>query len=194
MRQTKILFNSRFFRSYWIKFILFPILLYLSIFIIYTYPAILNFNTHFFADDFDGLQNAWNIWWVNFSVTKLHALPWFTDFIFYPSGTSLLGHTLNPFNGFIAIPLLKFLTIIQVYNLIVIFSFVAAGIFTFYYAFYLSKSYFGSLLAGAIFTFSSFHFSHAEGHMQLVSVEWLPLFFYSWHLFLKKLSLRFAFF
>ncbi|MDP3941285.1 MAG: hypothetical protein Q8Q49_03150, partial [bacterium] len=140
------------------------------------------------------LQNIWNIWWVNLSVTKLHALPWFTNYIFYPSGVSLLGHTLNPFNGFMAIPLLKFFTLVQAYNLLVLFGFIATGIFTFYYALYISKSYIGSLLSGAIFTFSSFHFSHAEGHMQLVSVEWLPLFIYSWHLFLNKLSLKYAFF
>jgi hypothetical protein len=51
------------------------------------------------------------------------------------------------------------------------------------------KSYWGGLLAGAVFTFSSFHFTHAElGHLQLVSLEWLPLFLLCWYLLITKPS------
>jgi hypothetical protein len=31
-----------------------------------------------------------------------------------------------------------------------------------------------------VFTFSAFHFAHAIGHMQLVSLEWMPLFVLLW--------------
>ena len=43
-------------------------------------------------------------------------------------------------------------------------------------AWHLSRSYAGSLFAGAAFTFSHFHFAHAVGHMQLVSLQWIPFF------------------
>src|SRR4030042_6248184 len=107
---------------------IFPILLYLIMFCILTYPLIFKFPTHFFADTGDGLQNVWNIWWVNKAVTQLHQSPWYTTYLHYPHGTSLLGHTLNPFTGFLGIFLLKFLSLIETHNVIVLFSFVIGGV------------------------------------------------------------------
>ena len=113
-------------------------LLYLVIFCLYTYPLVLDFSTHFFADQGDGLQNVWNIWWVNKAVTQLHQLPWQTSYLHYPNGVSLLGSTLNPFNGFVGIVLLPFLTLVETHNVIVIFSFVLGGVTTFWLAYYLT--------------------------------------------------------
>ena len=170
----------------------FPSLLYLVIFCIYTYPLIFDFSTHFFADQGDGLQNVWNLWWVNKAVTQLQQFPWHTSFLHYPNGVSLLGSTLNPFNGFVGCVLLKFLTLIQVHNCIVVFSFVFGGVTTFWLAYYLTGSYWNSILAGFIFTFSNYHFAHAEGHLQLVSLEWIPLFVLCWYVVLIKPSVLMA--
>src|SRR5579885_3150304 len=93
-----------------------PVAIYFIFFTFYTWPWLPHFNHYFFTDYGDGLQNVWNIWWVNKSVTQLHQLPWHTDFLHYPYGVTLLGQTLNPFNGFVAIPLLKILSLNQVYN------------------------------------------------------------------------------
>lgn len=163
-----------------------PALFYLVVFCLYTYPLILDFPTHFFADQGDGLQNVWNIWWVNKAVSELRQLPWHTSWLHYPSGVSLLGSTLNPFNGFLGIVLLKFLTLVEVHNSIVILSFVLGGVTAFWLAYYLTGSYGASMIAGFIFTFSNYHFAHAEGHLQLVSLEWLPLFVLCWHVVLKR--------
>jgi len=163
-----------------------PSLFYLVIFCLYTYPLIFDFSTHFFADQGDGLQNVWNLWWVNKSITELHQLPWHTSFLHYPSGVSLLGSTLNPFNGFVGCLLLKALTLVQVHNCIVVFSFVLGGVTAFWLAYYLTGSYWSSMLAGFIFTFSNFHFAHAEGHLQMVSLEWIPLFVLCWYVMLTK--------
>lgn len=158
-----------------------PIVIYSVMFCILTYPLIFRFHTHFFADKGDGLQNVWNIWWINKAVTELHQSPWYTTYLHYPQGTSLLGHTLNPFNGFFGIFLLKFLTLIETHNVIVLFSFVMGGVTAFWLSFFITKSYWSSLIAGYIFTFSQYHFMHAEGHLQLVSLEWIPLFVLCWY-------------
>lgn len=157
---------------------IFPLLFYGAAFCILTFPLMARFSTHFFAEgQLDGLQNVWNLWWVDKAVTQLHQSPWQTPYLYYPFGVTLLGHTLNPFNGFLAVFLLKFLTLVQAYNCIVIFSFVAGGVSAFLLAHYFSKSYWGSIAAGFIFTFSSYHFVHmGGGHLQLVALEWIPLF------------------
>jgi hypothetical protein len=158
------------------KMLIFPVIFYLIVFCVLTFPLIIFFHTYFFTDNSDGLQNIWNIWWVNKAITELHQNPWYTTYLCYPKGTSLLGHTLNPFNGFLGIPLLKMLTLTETHNLIVLFSFIMGGVTAFWLSFYITESYWSSLAAGYIFTFSQYHFMHAEGHLQLVSLEWIPLF------------------
>ncbi|MCI0528739.1 MAG: hypothetical protein L0Y56_14975, partial [Nitrospira sp.] len=163
-----------------------PILFYFIFFCSLTYPLILSFSTHLFADQGDGLQNVWNLWWVNKAVTQLHQSPWHTSYLHYPHGASLLGHTLNPLNGFLGIGLLKFLTLFEVYNVLVVFAFVVSGWTAFLLAYHFTHSYGSSLIAGYIFTFSNYHFAHAQGHLNLESLEWLPLFVLCWYKLMTK--------
>jgi hypothetical protein len=163
-----------------------PAIFYLTSFVVLTYPLILRFSTHLFADPWDGLVFHWNLWWVNKAVTQLHQSPWHTSYLHYPYGVSLLPHTLNVFNGFVAIPLLRFLTLIEVYNVLVIFSFAASGLTAFLLAHYFTRSYGSSIFAGFIFTFSSYHFAHMEGHLNLVSLEFLPLFVLCWYILVVR--------
>ncbi len=164
-----------------IKMGMFPFIFYFICFCLLTFPLILKFSTHVFGNYYDGLKNIWNLWWINKSITQLQQSPFYTTYLHYPHGTSLVGHTLNPFNGLISIVLLKFMTLIQTYNFIVIFSFTISGLTMFILAYYITKSYLASILAGAIFTFSSYHFAHTQaGHLNLVSLEWIPLFILFW--------------
>ncbi len=163
-----------------------PSVFYLLFFILLTFPAIQFFSSHYYCDTGDGLQNIWNLWWVNKSITELGESPWQTSHFYYPDGITLIAHTLNPFNGFLGILLHPLFPPIQTHNLVVIFSFVMGGITAFWLAFSFSRSYGGSLLGGFIFTFSSFHFTHAQGHMQLISLEWVPLFILCWNRLITK--------
>jgi len=169
-----------------------PLFCYLFFFCVLTYPAVTRFSTHYFADGDDGMQNVWNIWWVGKAVTRLHQSPWHTTFLHYPYGITLLGQTLNPFNGFIGILLSPLLNQVAAHNVIVTFSFVVGGLTAFLLAYYLTHSYWPSLVAGYIFTFSPYHFAQAQGHLQLVSLEWIPLFLLLWLILLDKPSIRLA--
>jgi hypothetical protein len=153
-----------------------PSALYALIYYLFSFPLWHSFSTHFFCGQEDGYQNIWNLWWVNKAVTELHQSPWYTTWLHYPTGTTLIAHTLAPFNGFVGIVLFKLgMSLNQVYNSIVIFSFVMTGVTTFWLAWRVTGSYIGSLFAGAAFTFCHFHFAHAQNHLQMVTLEWLPL-------------------
>jgi hypothetical protein len=167
-----------------------PALFYFFMFCLLTFPLIRDFSTHFFTDDGDGFMNIWNIWWVNKAITQpsVHASIWHTDLLHWPFGTTLLGQTLNPFNGLIAIPMLRFMSLVQTHNVIVLFSFVMSGVTAYWLAYYLAKSFWGSLLAGYIFTFSSYHFAHYYGHLNLISLEWIPLFVLCWYILITRPS------
>lgn len=157
-----------------------PAGVYLVLFVLYTWPWMPHFSSEFFTDTGDGYQNVWNMWWVNHAVTVLHQLPWHTDDLHYPSGTTLLGQTMNPFNGFVAIGLLPFLTLVQAFNAMVVFSFVATGVTGFWLCRYFARRYVASLIGGALITFSGYHLAKTLGLMQLVSLEWVPLFLLLW--------------
>ncbi|HSX53110.1 MAG TPA: hypothetical protein VLF90_01945 [Patescibacteria group bacterium] len=169
-----------------------PALVYFLFFTVYSWPWMSHFNTHIFTDSGDGFQNVWNIWWVNKSITQLHQLPWHTTFVHYPYGTTLIAQTLNPFNGFVGIGLLKIFSLAQTYNIMVIFSFLSAGVTMFWLCNFFTRRYLPSLIGGFIYTFSSYHFAHAIGHMQLVSLEWIPLFVLLWWKLVTKPRYRLA--
>jgi len=157
-----------------------PAVVYFGFFSFYTWPWIKHFDSQFFANDGDGLQNVWNMWWVNRALTHLHQSPWHTNMLHAPYGTTLLGQTMNPFNGFVGVVLVPVLGIVRTYNALVIFSFVFGGVTAFWLCLWFTDRYVPSLVGGFVFTFSAFHFAHAIGHMQLVSLEWIPLFVLLW--------------
>jgi hypothetical protein len=157
-----------------------PACLYAAAFLILTLPAVLHFRTDFFCDAGDGLQNVWNLWWVRKAIVDLHQLPWHTTWLHFPHGTTLIGHTLNPINGLLALPLGFVLPLVVVHNLVVTLAFVSTGLATFWLCRRLGRAYWPSLAAGALFTFSEYHFAHAEGHMQLVTLQFVPLFLLAW--------------
>lgn len=164
----------------WLWFLA-PALLYFVFFYIFSPHWWGSFSTGFYLDSGDGFQNVWNIWWVNESLTQLHQNPYFTNFLQFPHGVPLITQTMNIFNGLVAIPLMAAgMSLVQATNTMVLFSFVMGGITMFWLVYHFNRSYLIALFAGFLFTFSSFHFAHALGHLQLVSLEWIPLFILLW--------------
>lgn len=166
-----------------------PALVYFSSFCLLTFPLIGNFFSVFFADQIDGMQNVWNIWWVNQVVHRPDLYPsiWYTNLLHWPAGTTLVGHTLTPFNGFLAVVLLSFFSLKTTFNVLLIFAFVTTGMTTYWLAYYLTRSFWAGLLAGFVVTFSGYHFAHAIGsHLPPMSMEWLPLFLLCWYVLLTR--------
>lgn len=155
---------------------------YLLLTILMTYPLLLQLTTAIPGDGFDGWQNYWNLWWVKTAVLDLHQSPFFTTDLYYPTGYSLLFHTLNIFNSLLTLPIQLCFGVTVSYNFVVIFSFVVGG----YGAYLLGlhviqaqaelRDHLAAFLAGVIFTFAPFHFAHLLGHMQVISLEWLPFY------------------
>ena len=144
--------------------------------VILTYPAVGNLNKQFIGDGGDGYQNVWNMWWMKTALMDLGTTPYFTSYLYHPTGHTLLFQTFNPFNGLISIPLQYLFDMKTVYNLVVLFSFVASGMGMYYLARYLLNNRLAAFVAGIIFTFCPYHFGHGLGHLQLIAMEWLPVY------------------
>ena len=147
--------------------------------LVMTYPLIRRFTSAIPGDGFDGWQNYWNLWWVRQALLVEHAHPWFTDMLYAPVGVSLLFHTLNLFNGLTTLPIQLAWGLFPAYNSAVLFSFAMSGLGAYLLARYVlgpRSSRLAAFAAGIIFTFSPFHIAHLLGHMQVMSMEWVPFF------------------
>jgi len=163
---------------------------YLSLTLLLTYPLARQFAQAIPGDGFDGWQNVWNLWWVKRALLVEGTHPYFTHLIDYPAGVYLYFHTLNVFNGLAFLPLTLSPGPLVAYNAAVIFSFAAGGYGAYLLVLYALRSgpaspgvrHLAAFVGGAVYAFSPYHMAHLLGHMQLISLEWLP--FYS--LFLMK--------
>jgi hypothetical protein len=151
------------------------LLLYALIFLALAWPAPRHFATRIISDAGDGFQMYWNTWWVRTAVLASELDVFETRLLHFPETCSLLTHTLHPFAGFLTVPFAGVLGDVALFNLVVVFAFAFSG----WGAYLLAKRVAGPRLAfvgGFVFTFSGYHFAHAEGHLNLVLMQWIPFY------------------
>lgn len=156
------------------EFFIFFAFLFLTL--IFTYPVIIHFNTHQAGDGGDGLQNLWNFWWMKKAIFENFENPYFTNYLHHPNGTTLVLHTLSPLSSFFGAFLSFFISDVAAYNLIFFLTFSLTGFSMYLLTFYLTKSRITSFFAGCTFTFCPYHLAHGLGHLNLISLQWLPFF------------------
>ncbi|HEY84405.1 MAG TPA: hypothetical protein G4N96_04725 [Chloroflexi bacterium] len=165
--------------------------------ILMTWPTAANLTTAIPGDGFDGWQNYWNQWWIKEALLNRQTHFFFTDLLYPPSGVSLLFHTLNYFNGLWTLPLQLNFGLTVAYNAVVFFHFIFAGFGVYLLARYTlaqlgfrdARAAWAAFAAGVIFTFSPFHLAHLLGHMQVLSLTWVP-FYILWILRITNYELR----
>lgn len=152
---------------------------YLALTLLVLWPLPLLFTRVIPGDGFDGWQNYWNLWWVSKALLEEHTSPFFTHYLYYPTGVSLLFHTLNLPNGLLAMPLQALFGTIVAYNFIVFISSFLSGYGAFLLALEVTRARWAAFIAGLIYAFSPFRSAHLLGHMQVFSTEWIPFFIFS---------------
>lgn len=159
-----------------IKDVALPLAVYLVLFAALTWPLVTSFGRTYWCDEGDGLLNTWNLRQVE--RWSLGEVPLrFTDALHFPHGTSLAGHTLALLDCLLAIPLARVLGPVGAFDALVLLAFVGSGLSAYWLCLAVSGGQRGaSLVGGALFGFSSYLFAHAEGHLNLITTQALPLF------------------
>lgn len=152
-----------------------PLLLYTALALLMTWPLAMHFTTAVSGIGYDSWQNMWNIWWLKEALLHGHN-PYYTTAIYYPHGTSLLLHTLNPINFLISLPVHALFGLVAAYNFVVLFSLSVSG----YTAYLLASDVTGDrragVVAGAAYASSAYLLAQVYGgHTNLMAAEWLPL-------------------
>ncbi len=197
--QTKNL-QGRWQRNPWVAHLL-ALTGYFLATVLLTWPLSVNLGTAIPGDSFDGWQNYWNLWWVRLALVDKITNPLVTDILYAPTGVSLYFHTLNPFNGLVTLPVQLTFGLIPAYNTVVFLSWILAGYGMFLLARWVVGTanaslfdatadsglsvlrpnssallFFAPFLAGLVYTLSPFHMAHLLGHMQVMSLQWIPFY------------------
>jgi hypothetical protein len=161
-------------RRYWTELLISALYLILTLIMLYPF-SVLKMGSQLIGDGGDNFQGLWNLWWVKQSTLSL-SNPYITHSIFYPQGADLSVHSLSPAAGFLTIPFQLTLGLVFSYNLLVVLSFVLGGYGAFRLAYHVTSDKKASFFAGLVFGFSSYHFARAFGHLNLVSIQWIPFY------------------
>jgi hypothetical protein len=144
--------------------------------VMFFYPCLSSISTHLIGPAEDNLGIYWEVWWANDKV--LHGIQslTFTDFVFYPQGSSLYYAAWSFYNLLLSFPLGIIFGNVAAYNLIILHSFPFAGLGAFLLIRYLTRNSWLALLGGFMFAFSPLHFAKAQHHWHINTMQFVPLF------------------
>jgi hypothetical protein len=147
---------------------------------VYARVPLLDLNGGVVGGHLDGYNNMWNYYWIKTAIFDLHRNPFFTDYIYYPTGISLRFHTYNPLNGLATMPFNLTLGYIPTFNLI----FLVAPVLTAIFSFLLIRDLVGNpwaAFAGAVVaTYTDYHITVflAVGQSNMITLQWMPLYLF----------------
>jgi hypothetical protein len=128
--------------------------------------------------DFDNFYYAWSVW--EFKRALLAGqLPGYTHDVF-GQASSIPIFVEGFIDHVLALPLQWFLTPLGAYNVTVLLGFVLAALAMYLLASAFARSWTGCVVAGLVFSFSTYHLARALGHLGLATIEVLP--FCAWRL------------
>ena len=151
----------------------------------YIAAALLMLGPHVFPLDYisestysqeDAYICLWGLWWTKNAV--LHGLnPYWTDFLFYPMGTSLVFHAYPLTYGLLSLPFQLLMEgvsgLVAALNSIIFLSFVLSGFGAYLLASHVTGSRLSSWVAGVIYAFIPFH-SLNRVTLHLLAIECIP--------------------
>jgi len=150
--------------------------------VIFTFPVILDFASDAAGMEcYDKCHMMWRFWWTDFSFQNDLDFQ-HSDYMFYPHGVDISGN-LAYFTTFIGFLLVQFLDYVTTWNTIWFLGLVFGGYGCYLLANNFNKNYLSSIIAGIIFTFTTYHMAHSFTHIGLAMIVWIPIFI----LFLFKL-------
>ena len=140
----------------------------------------------------DGYENLWNDYWTRTALLSGHN-PFFTNYIYYPTGVSLRFHTLHPITGLFAVPLWPIFGPVASTNLFFLISLALTCFFSYLLINELVRNPLAAFAGAALFT-CAYANGHLSGYLNVLSfsylgagqtnmlaVQWLPLYFLYLH-------------
>ncbi|MEW6049714.1 MAG: hypothetical protein AB1644_01440 [Candidatus Zixiibacteriota bacterium] len=148
--------------------------IYALLTLVYFYPSLKSISTAMIGPPGDNMACLWTL---GYAGKHLFAdgINYVTD-LFYPEGSSFYFHAWSFYNLFLFKALSGIFGSVTSYNLLILHSFPVAGVAAFLLIRYLTDNSWMALLGGFLFAFNPAHFERAQHHMNIATIQFLPLF------------------
>src|SRR5579859_2017421 len=150
---------------------------YTAITLLLTFPAILHLGDAIIGPlPVSANDNFWYVWypWAFRQAVSSGQDPAFTHLI-YALFPRVQLFAPSYFSGALGAVLLVVMPPLAAYNILVLLGFVLSGFTMYLLVNEFVPNRWASFLAGFLYTFSTFHFWHATGQLDLATMQWLPL-------------------
>ena len=157
--------------SNWTHLLIF--LLFVGVTLAFTYPLIVQMNTHFAGDNIDVWLNMWANWWTRKALRE--GLPFYhTTDILYPQGAPLYFHSFSHTNTALSLLLEPLVGPLAAYNAAILAGFVLLGFGIYLVVHELTGHAGAGFVAGLAATFAPYHVWECV-HPSLFSTQYIPL-------------------
>ncbi len=142
--------------------------------------ALLHINVGAVGGNLDGYNNIWGYYWLKTDLFDLHRNPYYTNYIYYPTGISLRFHTFNPLNGLLTMPGNLTLGYVPTFNLIFFFAPVLTLLFSFLLIRDLLYNPWAAFAGAVVATYTDYHIPVflTVGQSSYITLQWVPLYFF----------------
>jgi hypothetical protein len=146
--------------------------------VLFTYPLALHIGDNVVrAGGADVWLHLWDLWWADKALVDLGQNPYYTTYLYYPTGLNLFYHSLNILNGVASIPLQSLFGLTPAFNLLVLSNLVLDGLCGYWLCTEVTGSRAGALVGGALFASSPLLGTSINlGQLDEVTVWWIPLY------------------
>jgi len=161
---------------------LLTIIFYVLISCIVTYPLILNLKSGIYGFPSDNIYQMHDTW---FAKTKFLSKTGFES----PIVLSTVEHSKLITQLILDLIFLTLATPTNpliAYNILILFSFVSSAFIMYLLSYKITRNEYGAFISGIIFSFSAYHYTHAQNHLEISQIEVIPLFGLSLLYFLRK--------
>jgi hypothetical protein len=149
---------------------------YFAVTLLFFLPILPRLGTDLLGPPEDNMLFYWNFWWMAEKVLRGAGDLGWSRFIYYPEGSSLVYHTWSFYNLALATALRPLLGPVVTYNVVALHGFVLAGLGAYLFVRYATHDPLLSFVGGLIYSFSSFHVSQAQHHINIESIQFIPFF------------------
>lgn len=140
---------------------------------LFTYPLVAQLGTRVGGSGDDPFIFLWNNWWTK-QVLATGASPYWSPYLYFPNGASLVFHSFSWTNSLLALAIEPFAGPIVSYNLVLMSGYALTGWGTYLLSSYLTERAGAAFVAGAVCAFAPYRITQAS-HPLFVSIGWMPL-------------------
>jgi hypothetical protein len=153
---------------------------YLVCIVVFFQHNLPTFTTSLMGPPEDNMHDLWNTWYSQ-QLTSFDPHDWFfTDWVYYPEGASLLYHSFS-YPNLALIRIARWLLdlpatipiLVGANNIVLLASFYLAAIAACLLVYHLTGHFWAAMLGGYIFAFSPYHFGHSLHHIGISTIPCL---------------------